>query len=121
MLQEIGITGVVNVLLSPPTPIPRMSAPDPNWPSNFKVFDQLRRLEHLAVVEVDFVQHWTSFYSSDMRNAWKRSFIEVFEDSPSRDRKLLRWRVIETRKGIIPERHELSESGEMEMFPGTPL
>lgn len=45
--------------------------------------------------------------------AWKKHLIEVLEDSPSKERKFLRWRVYETQ--------EVVEEGELEVLPGTSL
>jgi hypothetical protein len=103
--------------------IPRADAPQ--QPTNDHFFSQLRQFEHLAVVEVDFIEHRGFTHSrhkgvlEDLRDAWNRGFIEVLKNSRSRDRKFVRWRGIEkwncaTRPRL--EHYEISKSGEIEVF-----
>lgn len=102
--------------------IPRVDTPQ--WLRSNHVFNQLRKFEHLAIIEIDFIQ---IYYSSptDWREgtwvAWKRGFIEVLKESPSRDRKMLRWKLIYGWNRPSIERDELVANGEMEIFPDTPL
>ena len=53
---------------------------------------------------------------------WKRDVIEVLKDSPSKDRKFLRWKVYEgeRRYGIL-NRSILVEEGELEVLPEVSL
>lgn len=112
--------------------IPRVDAPQ--RPRNDYIFNQLRKLKHLAIIEVDSIEHNfieqennvhdpSRYASEDVRINWKRDFIGVLKDSPSRDRKLLRWKVIRRRDCMPPiiEFYEFLESGEMEVFPDASL
>jgi len=84
-----------------------------------QAFKHLRRAEHLSVVEFDLVesQEKRSDQPQDVleekMNVWKRGFADVLKDSPSKDRKFLRWRIVYT--------NDIMENGELEVFPRTSL
>ena len=50
-------------------------------------------------------------------NAWKRGLTEVLRDSPSKDRKFLRWRIIYRQTLVVPPGFDIVKNGEMEVFP----
>ena len=52
------------------------------------------------------------------RKVWKRGFIGVLKDSPSKNRKLFRWKDID-RDHSHPSGDKVVESGELEVFPET--
>ena len=94
------------------------------------MFKQLRQAEHLAIIEVDLIEHkcWPFYDPLDVleekRNAWKRGFIDILKDSPSKDRKFLRWGVAHTRSypgPNLPQSYDIVEKGELEVSPDTSL
>jgi len=100
-----------------------------------KPAEDLRTLRHLSVVDLDFTT--SPFYTdagtaqSELYKAqaktdlitWKAYLIEVLKDSPSKERKFLRWKVYEDqrRRGIPRGGHVVVEEGELEVFPETSL
>lgn len=50
---------------------------------------------------------------------WKRGLIDVLKDSPSKNRKFLRWSVASRRDYLM--RIAVLENGELEVFPETSL
>ena len=50
---------------------------------------------------------------------WKAGLIDVLKNSPSKDRKFLRWNLIQVYKDPINDCHvsEVAESGELEVLP----
>jgi hypothetical protein len=92
-----------------------------------QVFKHLRRAEHLSVVEFDLVKDRSSpfEYPPDVlegeMNAWKRGFTDVLKDSPSKDRKHLRWRIVHTNPFAMTQNYDIVESGESEVFSRTSL
>jgi len=54
-------------------------------------------------------------------NAWKRGLTDVLRDSPSKDRKFLRWRIVYRRAFAVPQSYGILKSGELEVFPRTSL
>lgn len=104
-------------------------------------FDCLRSLKRLAVVGIELltlqldleeITGAAGYESSRAQavkdwTAWKRNLINVLRDSPSTERKLLRWKVVESEmpnvsgnsaRQITPEG---TEGGELEVSPGTLL
>jgi hypothetical protein len=59
--------------------------------------------------------------SPPLGDAWKQGFIEVLKNSPSKDRKFIRWRAIHKYRGTNPVRllYKVWDSGEMEVFSHT--
>ena len=56
--------------------------------------------------------------------AWKRHVIEVLKDSPSEERKFLRWKVYESRRlpySVSRGTQVVLEQGELEVLPGVSL
>jgi len=105
-LQEIGLFG------------------DAYFGSN-RVFQHLRRAKHLSVVEIDLVEEQEDlprgpqYLLGDTRKAWMRGLLDVLKDSPSKDRKFLRWKVIGTWSVYDHPRIRVLESGELEVLPET--
>jgi len=96
------------------------------------VLKHLRQAKHLAVVEVDLIEdHCGPFKDppdvlEEKRNAWKRGFIDVLKDSPSKDRKFFRWWIAHTRwipRPNLPpsSSYDVVEKGELEVSPDTSL
>jgi len=84
-------------------------------------------LKHLAVVEVNLeegIDHeppqggWEG-----ARRIWKRDLVSLLKDSPSTDRKFLRWKVVKSyRRTNGPGRgraYDVVESEELEVLPET--
>lgn len=99
-----------------------------------KPVESLRSLKHLAVVDLDFTT--SPFYpdengtpknelyrtqaETDLK-VWKGYLIEVLKDSPSEERKFLRWKVCKTLRQLYTSggAHVVLEEGELEVFPET--
>lgn len=106
--------------------IPRVDTPQRS--RDYKDFNELRRIEHLAIVEVYLVKYKHQptpppDVVKDMWNDLQRVLIRVLKNCTSKDRKLLRWRAAgETYPGDdCPLFYGFMESGEVEVFPKTPL
>ena len=90
------------------------------------VFNQLRQIKYLAIVEVDFIERKGEPFAppqdvlEDTRNVWKHGIVELLKNNTSESRKLLRWCTIGDQKFGCPG-YEIVESGEMEVFPETSL
>jgi len=56
-------------------------------------------------------------------NAWKACLIEILKNSPSKERKLFRWRTYTGRRhqGFGAGLQVISEEGELEVFPETSM
>ena len=114
--------------------------PDSNW----LTFDQpvveaiehLRSLEHLAVVEIDLTTYLSPPDEWDMAehrlrraqietdlNMWKEEMIQVLRDSPSKERKFVRWKasVSNSLDNPFDPNFVVVGSGELEVLPGRPL
>jgi hypothetical protein len=54
---------------------------------------------------------------------WKVHLVQVLKDSPSKERKFLRWKISEKEMpyGVTEYTVVLAESGELEVLPGTSL
>lgn len=93
-------------------------------PSQFSTesIDPLRWLKHLAVVDVDLeegqdyeppiVMDWEK-----ARKVWKGKLIGFLKDSPSTDRKVLRWRISHSYRGgeFLRWRYHVVENEELEV------
>jgi hypothetical protein len=82
--------------------------------------EYLRQAENLVVIEIDFIYgdyEEPGDAPDERQEAWKRDFVDVLKNSPSQDRKFLRWR---TTRGEW-QRYDVVASGELEVFPGTSL
>lgn len=101
-----------------------------------KPLEHLRALRHLAVVDLDFIT--SPFYPDETGTAkselyrvraetdlgvWKAYLIEVLKDSPSNERKFLRWKVYKSLRhhGIPRGIQVVVEEGGLEVFPETSL
>jgi len=99
--------------------------------------EHLRSLKHLTAVGLDFTV--APFYPDEMDTtecerfrvqaetdlkAWKRRVVEILNESPSKERKFLRWKVYETRRlpySTLRGTQVVLEEGELEVLPGTSL
>jgi len=83
----------------------------------------LRELKHLAVVDVDLAEgsSFPEAIRDEARGIWKRELIRLLKDSPSTDRKFLRWRVVQSRPRIVAvgRAYDIVESEELEVLPET--
>jgi len=93
-------------------------------------------LKHLAVAELDFTtspfhavgpdtaksDHYKAQVEMDLK-AWKACLVEILKDSPSKERKFLRWKVYKSQRhhGISRGAQVVVEEGELEVFPETSL
>ena len=94
-------------------------------------------MKHLAVVDLDLVTSpfcpdedastaESELYKARVEmdlNAWKRHVVEILKDSPSEERKFLRWRVHKGQglDGIFRGAQVVVEETELEVFPETSL
>jgi len=99
-----------------------------------RIVGHLRSLKRLAVVELDFpellvfvdivneakVELCRTEAKPELR-VWKRYLIQVLKDSPSRERKFLRWKATEyqIRRGVTGQDVVVREIGELEIPPET--
>ena len=94
----------------------------------------LRSLKRLAIVELHFPKVIVSVDILDEAELellraeaktelkiWKTHLIQVLKESPSEERKFLRWKVTEhqIRRGTVRRNAVVRENGELEMLPGT--
>jgi len=64
--------------------------------TNSEAIKELRRLTHLSVVDVELeeaVDHEPASHNGAAREVWKRELISLLKDSPSTERKFLRWKI----------------------------
>ena len=90
--------------------------------------DDLRELKHLAVVDADLdeEQDYKQPIAVDWEKArkiWKGKLISLLKDSPSMDRKVLRWKVTQSYYDgeFLRRRYSIVENEELEISPETPL
>jgi len=140
-LQEISVKDTIGSIRIPVVS-PRLSeTPGAHTLIDFtqadtKPVERLRALRHLAVVELDFITSpfhpdETGTAKSDLYRtqvemdlkAWKACVVEILKDSPSKERKFLRWKVYKSQRphGIPRGIHVVVEEGELEVFPETSL
>ena len=97
-----------------------------------KPVEHLRALNHLAVVGLDFTIHpdeagtaRSEFYKARAKKdleVWKTYLVEVLKNSPSKERKFLRWRVYKGhRRRGTPREVQVVVEGELEVFPETSM
>jgi len=89
---------------------------------------ELRRLKHLAVVEVELEENMDREPADapdreKERNRWKRELISLLKGSPSTERKFLRWKIAQgylrtDRRGRV---YEVVVNEELEVLPETSL
>ena len=110
-LQEISLRG--STYVRPPCQRRLRSAHSPQQFYSDDVVKCLRQAKHLSVVEIHLQEGslhglWDPH---QQRKARKEALIEVLKKSPSKDRKFLRWEVIET---SFPDRRVV-EAEELEV------
>lgn len=122
-LREIDIVDLIRVSISPENSRDNVLtiALQPQSP-NVK---HLRQLKHLAVIDVNLYEErgLPKAIREQTRKIWKREFIGLLKDSPSTDRKILRWKVVQGRSCHLTGRLEYDavEAEELEVFPETSL
>ena len=64
-----------------------------------RYLETLKQLKHLTIVDVDLEQGTEPYDSEwqETRASWKRDLVGLLKDSPSTDRKVLRWKVVRRR------------------------
>jgi hypothetical protein len=85
----------------------------------FKLF---RKLKHLAVIDIDLAQetdHPAGWEST--RATYKRELVRILKDSPSRERKFLRWKVVQRRARALDDDrpYDVVEKEELEVCQET--
>ena len=80
--------------------------------------EKLRQLKYLTVIDVD-LDRGSQTHDSDqgVRAIRKKEFISLLKDSPSSDRKYLRWKVVQRRLGT-DRAYDVVESEELEVSRG---
>ena len=128
-LQEIGLIFPLYVCLPPFSAITVsvFDIPQEDRPVSNRVFDLLRQVRHLTVVEVVLNERRTKNRVvpppdalEGARNSWKRNFIDVLENNISKDPESFRCRVV-TLKTFRRSDHSTGcgviESGKVEVLP----
>ena len=82
--------------------------------------EKLRQLKYLTVIDV-YLDRGSQTHDSDqqgVRAIRKKEFISLLKDSPSSDRKYLRWKVVQRRLGT-DRAYDVVENEELEVSRGT--
>lgn len=82
--------------------------------------EKLRQLKYLTIVDVD-LDKGSQIHGSNqqgVRVIRKEEFISLLKDSPSTDRKFLRWKVVQRRLGT-GRAYDVVENEELEVSRGT--
>lgn len=86
---------------------------------------RLRQLKYLAIVGVDLSERKDNEPPETVqeREIWRRELISILKDSPSKDRKILRWRVVQSYRhpGTIRLLYDVVEDEELEVLPEASL
>lgn len=89
---------------------------------------ELRRLKHLAVVDVELEEGKGREPADELerekrRKVWKGELISLLKDSPSTERKFLRWKITQSylRTDGRGRAFEVMLNEELEVLPETPL
>ena len=81
--------------------------------------EMLRQLEHLTVVDASLEEENEPHDSDweETREGWKRDLISILKDSPSKDRKVLKWKVIQRRSltHVAGNIYDVAENEEFEV------
>jgi len=124
-LREIGIVCTTRVSIPPKNPkdgvftIPLQSTTQP--------VEHLQQLKYLAVVNVDLSERKDGELAGavlrEAREIWKKKLVDLLKDSPSVDRKFLRWKVVQTyrRPDSFYQAYDVVETEELEVLPETSL
>lgn len=79
--------------------------------------EHLRQAKHLSVVEAHFYERkWYHSDSEEDRRVWKMNCIDVLKNSPSKNRKFLRWKVAQEYTYPIDD-YAVIEAEELEVSP----
>ena len=93
--------------------------------SNSEHIKCLRQLKHLVTVEVDLTEEKDykppEGVLEKTREAWKRELTSLLKDIPSTDRKILRWKLVQSyhrprRDGGSKRVYDVMETEELEVF-----
>lgn len=97
--------------------------------SDNEYIKKLRQLTHLDLIEADLdeamdykpLQHEGA--REKARKDWKREFVDLLKDSPSTDRKVLRWKVVQSYPHPVRagRAYDIMETEELEVSPETSL
>ena len=88
----------------------------------------MRSLKQLAVVEIVLVALY--FFQPDDAGKerlkkglviWRGHLVQILKDSPSEERKFLRWKLVETPLWSLDDLEDIVIAGELEVFPETSL
>jgi len=89
---------------------------------------ELRQLNHLAVVDVELeeAKDREPVDGLDLekgRKVWRSQLISILKDSPSTERKFLRWKIVQSfvRADRRGRAYEVVVKEELEVFPDTSL
>ena len=93
---------------------------------NSETIKGLRRLKHLAIVDVELenaIDRETIGALVKGRKMWRRELIGLLKDSPSTERKFLRWKIAQSymRQDGRGRAYVVVTNEELEVFPETPL
>jgi hypothetical protein len=90
-----------------------------------RYLETLKQLKHLTVVDADLDQGNEPHDSEweEARTGWRRDLISLLKDSPSTDRKVLRWKVVQRRLLAhgAGNTYDVVENEEIEVSEKTPL
>jgi len=86
-------------------------------------------LKHLAFIEADLDEATdckplqAEEVQEKARKVWKRELIDLLKDSPSTDRKVLRWKIVQSYPHCLRagRAHDVIETEELEVSPETSL
>ena len=124
-LREIGIVCSIRVRIPPENPKDSvLTAP---LQSKIQPIEHLRQLEHLSIIDIDLSERkddeLLGAVREKARETWKKRFIGLLKDSPSTDRKFLRWKVVQSyqRPNSFYHAYDVVETEELEVFPETTL
>jgi len=92
--------------------------------TNSEAIKELRRLEHLAVVDVELEEALDHEPATAVSRAtWKRELISLLKNSPSAERKFLKWKIAQSymRADGRGRVYEVVVNEKFEVLPETPL
>lgn len=89
-----------------------------------KQLQELRQLKKLSVIDVDIERRGEAPADWEQTRAiWKKELTSILKDSPSRDRKILRWKVVRPNLNSFSDdilrTYDVVENEEIEVSQGT--
>ena len=87
------------------------------------IINHLRQARNLSVVEIRLTGHREDPRFLEEREVWKAGLIDVLKNSPSKDRKFLRWNLVQIYRRLADNRliHEVVEAEVLEVLPESSL